>query len=69
MTMIAILPISGEEAPAFYQAVAGDRQSQGKTPGEALDALSELLLEEESGTLVIVQNLRPDRFFTTAQRE
>jgi hypothetical protein len=40
----------------------------GKTPGEALDSLTELLGEDEAGTLVIVQHLGPDRFFTADQQ-
>jgi hypothetical protein len=42
-------------------------QSIGKTAGQALDALKAQLNSEESGTLVIVQQMRPDRFFTEAQ--
>jgi hypothetical protein len=49
--------------------VAGNRQSTGKTVGEALDALTAQLDPEESGTMFIVQNLRPDRFFTAVQQQ
>ena len=48
---------------------AGDRQSVGKTAGEALDALAAQLDEKESGTLLVVQAFRPDRFFTAAQQQ
>jgi hypothetical protein len=48
--------------------VAGDKLSQGKTPGEALDALTVQLSEEETSTLIIVQNLRPNRFFDAGQQ-
>ena len=68
MTMVAISPVSSEEASNLYHAVSGDKQSQGRTPGEALDGLMELL-PEESGTHVIVRNLRPGRFFTAAKRQ
>lgn len=68
MTKVAILPIRTEEGNISYHAMAGNKLSQGKTPGEALDALTEQLSEEETGTLVIVQNLLPDRFFTAKQQ-
>src|SRR5207249_10835972 len=70
MTAVAILR---EEAPPggepTYRAVAhtGKAQSVGKTPGEALDALTAQLGDEESGTLVVVQQMRPDRFFDEVQ--
>jgi hypothetical protein len=63
------LPIRTEEGKVSYHAVAGDKLSQGKTPGEALDALTVQLSEEETSTLVIVQNLRPDRFFNAEQQQ
>ncbi len=40
----------------------------GKTAGEALDALTTQLDESETGTLVIIQNYRPDQFFTAQQQ-
>ena len=68
MTMIAILPDSINEADRNYRAIAGNKESVGKTAGEALDALTAQLSEDESGTLVIVRHLRPDRFFTAEQQ-
>ena len=65
MTTITILP----EKNNSYRAVAGDKESTGRTAGEALDALAAQLEDEESGTLVIVQNHRADRFFNVAQQE
>ena len=41
----------------------------GRTAGEALDALVARLSEEEAETLIIVRNLRPDRFFGAEQRQ
>jgi hypothetical protein len=69
MTKVAILPIPTETGGVSYRAVAGDKHSEGKTAGEALDALTAQLSEEEVGTLVIVQSLRPDRFFSAAQQQ
>ena len=57
MTTIAILP----ERNDSYRAVAGDEESTGRTAGEALDALTSQLEDEESGTLLIIQNRRADR--------
>jgi hypothetical protein len=68
MTTVAILP-EATEAGTTYRAVAGEKQSVGRTAGEALDALTAQLSDEEAGTLVVVQNLRPDRFFTAAQQD
>ena len=64
MTTITILP----EKADSYRAVAGDKESTGRTAGEALDALTSQLEDEESGTLVIVQNRKPDEFFDAAQQ-
>ncbi len=64
MTTIAILP-EGQGSPPRYRAVAGESQ----TVGEALDALTAQLDEEERGTLMVVQSFRPDRFFTATQRQ
>lgn len=69
MTKVAILPIPTEKGDVSYRAVAGDRQSHGKTAGEALDALTAQLSEDEASTLVIVQSLRPDRFFNAAEQQ
>jgi hypothetical protein len=51
------------------RAIAGTRHSLGKTAGQALDALEDMLPSEESGTLIVVQCQRPDRFFPAPQRE
>jgi hypothetical protein len=40
----------------------------GKTAGEALDALTSQLDEDTSSTLVLVQRLQPDQFFTAEQQ-
>jgi hypothetical protein len=64
MTTITILP---EEKK--FRAVAGKRESVGRTAGEALDALTAQLDEEESGTLVVIQPRRADRFFNSSQQK
>jgi hypothetical protein len=67
MTTIAILS-EGVGTPRSYRAVAGGKQSVGRTAGEALDSLTAQLDETEGGTLVVVQQFRPDRFFTAEQQ-
>ncbi len=66
-TKVAVLEDIGEIGPT-YRAVAGGNQSMGRTAGEALDALTPRLSGEELDTLIIVRNLRPDRFFTAEQQ-
>jgi hypothetical protein len=65
MTTVTILP----EKSDSYRALAGDKESVGRTAGEALDALASQLEDEESGTLIIVQNRKADKFFNAAQQE
>ena len=69
MTRVTILPVPTEQGDLSYRAIAGERSAQGKTAGEALDAITEQLSAEEASTLVVVQSLRPDRFFSAAQQE
>lgn len=64
MATIIILP----ETADSYRALAGDKESTGRTAGEALDALRAQLGDDESGTLAIVQAYKPDKFFTAAQQ-
>ncbi len=64
MTTITITP----ERADTYRAITGDKESTGRTAGEALDALASQLTEDESGTLVIVQNRKADRFFNATQQ-
>jgi hypothetical protein len=69
MTTISILPENPGGNGTTYRAVAGKLQSVGRTAGEALDALTAQLGESESGTLLVVQHMRPDSFFTAQQQE
>ena len=50
-----------------FLAIAGDKQSTGKTAGQALDGITSQLPENDVLTLVVVQSHRPDRFFTSQQ--
>ena len=67
MTKVAILPVPVHGGVA-YRAVAGEKQSQGATAGEALDALTAQLSDDETCTLVVVQSRRPDQFFGEDQQ-
>lgn len=69
MTKVAIVSGPANDGAPSYRAVAGDKQSAGRTAGEALDALVTQLPEDAAGTIVVVQSLGPDRFFTAAQRQ
>jgi len=69
MTTIAIVPESPGTQGTQYRAIAGNKQSVGRTAGEALDALAPQLDEAEAGTLVVVQQLRPDHYFTAEQQK
>jgi hypothetical protein len=62
MTTITIVPDA-----ATFRAVAGPHRSTGKTPGEALDALAAQLPPDQAGTLLVVQQFRPDAFFAADQ--
>jgi len=69
MTTISIIPENPGAGETVWRAVAGDKESVGKTVGEALDALTSQLDWEASEALVIVRQLRPDRFFTAEQQQ
>jgi hypothetical protein len=69
MTTVAILPETPGSPGSSYLAIAGKVRSIGPTAGQALDALTAQLGETASGTLVVVQYMRPDQFFTAAQRQ
>lgn len=64
MTTITILL---EEADC-YRARAGDKESTGRTAGEALDALTSQFSDDDGDTFVIVQEFKADEFFSAAQR-
>jgi hypothetical protein len=69
MLTITILPEPQATNGTTYRAVAAQRQSVGRTPGEALDALAAELGEQATGTLIVVQHMRPDPFFTAQQQQ
>lgn len=69
MTTVAILPDQpGTAAEDGFMAVLGKRQARGKTAGAALDAINAQLADDQSASLVLVQSMKPDRFFDASQQ-
>ncbi len=64
---VSILPVPNDAGGQSYQAFSGDRHSQGRTPGEALDAITAQFEGVQASTLVVLQNHIPDQFFTADQ--
>jgi hypothetical protein len=69
MTSVTILPIPTAHGGVRYCAVSNGKRSQGATAGEALDALTAQMTEADKGTLVIMQDRRPDQFFNAEQKQ
>jgi hypothetical protein len=69
VTTVSIFPVPNEEGGNLYQAVAGNRNVRGATPGEALDAIAAQLEGAEASTLVVLRHNLPDSYFTSAQRD
>ena len=67
LTKIALLPEQTADETT-WRAIAGEKQSVGRTAGEALDAIAAQLNDEEGGTLIIMQSQRPDKFFGEEKR-
>ena len=68
MTTVAIAPDLDENGQPIYRAIAGDRQTIGKTAGEALDALTAELQDGLAFPLVI-QSFLPDGYFSAVQQQ
>lgn len=69
MVKVAILAVRASAGAIVYRAVAGERESEGRTAGEALDALISQLPEDERTALSVEQTLPADRFFDLDQQE
>jgi hypothetical protein len=67
MTAIEIRTEDGESGQPRFRAVAGDRESVGRTMGEALDALTADWGEEIKEAVVLLPRFGPDPYFTEAQ--
>lgn len=67
MQNVAIFPVASDDGSQVFRAVTQTGQTEGRTAGEALDAISTTLPEDASGTMVLIQPFRPDAFFTAEQ--
>jgi hypothetical protein len=61
MTTVAIQPVLDALGQRSYRAVAGNKQSVGKTAGQALDALTLQLGETEFSGVFVLQSSPPKR--------
>jgi hypothetical protein len=68
MTKVAVYHEPTDPARMPFRAIAGRNQAQGRTAGEAPDALASQLPQDEVDTLVIVRSMSPDQFFGAEQR-
>jgi hypothetical protein len=68
MTRVTIVAEDPASPNTKFRASARNRESVGATVGAAIDGLA-AQLDASAGTLIIVQNLRPDEFFTAEQQE
>jgi hypothetical protein len=69
MQTISIETIATTNGDRVYRAAIGDRQSTGKTAGEALDALTVQMGDREINGFLLLPSYEPDRFFTAQQQQ
>lgn len=67
MTAIAIRTEESDSGKPRFRAIAGNRQSVGRTMGEALDALTADWGDGVQEAAVLIQRFQPDQYFTAAQ--
>lgn len=67
MPSIAIRTENNAVGTPRFRAIAGNRQSVGRTMGEALDALTADWGDDIQETAVLIQRFQPDAYFTAAQ--
>jgi hypothetical protein len=68
MQNVSIFPVFSPEGGPSFRAVSRSGQSEGRTAGEALDAIAPSLTGN-SGTVVVIQSFSPDAFFSADQQE
>jgi hypothetical protein len=68
VTTIAILP-EPTDGGLTFRAIAGDKQSSGRTLGEALDQMTDQFPGANDGIVVLFNTFGPDRFFDAAQQQ
>jgi len=69
MTTIVLVPENTPTSPPAFRAIAGDVQALGATAGQALDAVTAQLGGPGETTLIVMQPMRPDQWFTAEQRQ
>jgi hypothetical protein len=69
MASVTIYPEPGQQGEPRFRAIAGDRESVGRTMGEALDALTADWGDDVPETAVLIQRFQPDPYFTQAQHD
>jgi hypothetical protein len=67
MASISIRTEESEPGKPRFRAIAGNRQSVGRTMGEALDALTADWGDSVQETAILIQRFQPDSYFTAAQ--
>lgn len=68
LNTIAILTNPNEDEGTVFTAVRGNDNAVGRTPGEALDALTAKSKIKFSTTQVVFQDFKPDSFFPEVKR-
>ena len=61
MTTISIIPENTSVGEILWRAIAGDKESVGKSAGEALDALISQFSEDEGSAMIVIRRWQPDR--------
>jgi len=69
MTRVTIILENQSSSESRFRAVADGLESEGRTAGQALDALTQQLGGSGEGMMVLVRPTGPDQFFTAAQQE
>jgi hypothetical protein len=69
MQTISIEAVASSDGERCYRAAVGTQSSTGRTAGEALDALTAQLGNQDINGFLLLQNHQPDYFFTAQQQE
>jgi hypothetical protein len=69
MDSVAIFPVFSSNGPPVFRAIAGAALCEGRTAGEALDAIRDQLPATGAATFVIIQPFEPDRWFAAEKRQ
>lgn len=67
MPLVTIHRESGPHDASLFRARTNGHQALGRTAGEALDGLSEYIRTMPGATIVLVQSIGPDQYFSADQ--